>query len=152
MGCLEPRNGPHATPTPSHGFSPRPHSSSRQNSQPREVTGWPLQPPLHSVSQPRSPLHWPSLCPPPSCPHPHFWPELRRGNSSWQTQKAGMREIHKPDVLLWRGRMGDGEGKGRGAPRAPVPLQNLFGPRAEGPGGAALLPRDQAAQGSWTDM
>lgn len=45
-----------------------------------------------------------------------------------------------------------GGGKGRGALRALVPQQHLFGPRAEGLGGAALLPRDRAAQGSWRDM
>lgn len=62
-------------------------------------------------------------------PHPHFWPELDRGNSSWQTPKAGMREIHKPDVLLQRG-SGGWESERRGAFRASVPQQHLFRPRA----------------------
>lgn len=152
MGRLEPRNGPHATPTPSHGLSPRPTPpQGRTHSPVRSLVGHSNLPSTPCPSH-DPPSIGPHFAPPPSCPHPHFWPELGRGNSSWQTRKAGMREIHKPDVLLWRGVVGDGGRKGRGALGAPVPSQHLFRAGAEGPGGAALLPRDQAAQGSWRDM
>lgn len=67
------------------------------------------KPPLSPTSPAMDPLLWPSHGSP-TVPHPHFWPEFDRGNSSWQTPKAEMREIHKPDVLVWR------EGSGGWAP------------------------------------
>lgn len=123
MGCLEPRKGPPGHPRPHDTSSlsnlelnscPSSSSPGRTCSQgPRSLVGHSNLPAIPCPSH--SPLLlWPSYSPP-TVPHPHFWPELDRGNSSWQTPKAGMREIHKPDVLLQREGSGGWEQvKGRG--------------------------------------
>lgn len=103
MDCLEPRNSPHARHPPHPpGLSPHPHSSwaSTHSLGLRSLVGHSNLPSILCPSH-DTPSFGPHFVPP-SVPHPHFWPEPDRGNSSWQTPKAGMREIHKPDVLLQR--------------------------------------------------
>ena len=129
MGCLEPRKVP-MPPLPPPGLlvhAPSPPQGRTHSPGLRSPVGHSNLPSIPSPSHDPL-LLWPSLCPP-AVPHPHFWPELDRGNSSWQTPKAGMREIHKPDVLLRREGSGGWGVKGRGALRAPVPQQHPFGPR-----------------------
>lgn len=70
-----------------------------------------------------NPLLWPSHGSP-TVPHPHFWPEFDRGNSSWQTPKAEMRDSQTRCALVEGGQWGMGSPpslKGRGGLR-PCPL------------------------------
>lgn len=145
MGCLEPRNGPHATP-PLHMdlvHAPTPPQG-RTHSPVRSLVGHSNLPsipcPCHDL--PSIGLHF---APPQAVPHPHFWPKLSRGNSSWQTPKAGMREIHKPDVLLWReGSGGWGEGKGE-EHSGPCPTAAPLRAQGRGTWGCCTAPKGQGS-------
>lgn len=126
MGCLEPSKVPMPIPAPTWIWESMPPLCPGQNSQPgpRSLAGHSSPP---AIRGPATVLAALGLTLSPRCPHPHFWPELDRGNSSWQTPKAGMREIHKPDVLL-RGRgVGDGERKEE-KPPGPWPAADPSGP------------------------
>lgn len=79
------------------------------------------------------PLLWPSHGSPTVPPHPHFWPEFDRGNSSWQTPKAEMRDSQTRCALV--------EGRGGWAPSLPPRkeeegsdpiLHHLLRPRGRG--------------------
>lgn len=97
---------PMPPPHPQPGLSPHPHASWARTHSPglRSLVGHSKPPSILCPSH-NAPSFGPHFVPP-AVPHPHFWPEPDRGNSSWQTPKAGMREIHKPDVLLQRERSG----------------------------------------------